>query len=110
MHPVGDADRLAMSLIESLIQTIAQAGWDAFQAAGQQMMNSAISFICEMVMVAMVFVILFGMLFYFTNYNGHGKGMIVNGVIGIIVATCIYMWLLGASGPPDISLWFKPPT
>ncbi|NMC07591.1 MAG: hypothetical protein GYA24_20425, partial [Candidatus Lokiarchaeota archaeon] len=63
-----------MRQIESLIQTIAQSGWDTFQAVGQQMMNSAISFICEMIMVAMVFLILFGMLFYFTNYNGHGKG------------------------------------
>jgi hypothetical protein len=68
------------------MQTIAQGGWEAFQAAGQQMM------------------------FDFTGFSNHGKGMIVNGVVAIIIVSCMYMAVLGVSGPPDISLWFKPPS
>jgi hypothetical protein len=95
--------------INPLIQAIAQGGWDAFQAAGQAMMNNVITFVCEMVMVAMVFMILFGLLFHFTHYSSKGAGMIVNGIVVMIVISCVYMAILGASGPPDISIWFRPP-
>ena len=92
-----------------IIQAIAQGGWEAFQAAGQAMMYNVFSFACEMVMVAMVFLILFGLLFHFTNSNHNGANMIKNGIVVIIIVSCMYMAILGASGPPDISIWFKPP-
>ncbi len=73
------------------------------------MMYTTFSFICELVMVAMVFWILLGLLFHFTHYSSKGAGMIANGIVVIIAVSCIYMSILGASGPPDISIWFRPP-
>ncbi len=92
-----------------LIRAIAQGDWDEFVSAGQSIMYSAFSFVCELAMVALIFVILFGVLFTFTRYNKAGPNMIVTGIVGMIVISCAYMAILGASGPPDISVWFRPP-
>ena len=86
-----------------------QSGWDSFVAAGQQLMNTGVSFFCEMIMVAAVFMILYGLLAHFSRYSKSGAGYIVNGIVLIIAVSCIYMGLLGASSPPDISIWFRPP-
>ena len=90
-----------------IIQTILQGGWDGLVAAGSQMANAVSSFFLQAVMVAMVFVIMLGVLFYFTNYSKAGKSMIINGVLGMIIACVFYAWLFG--GLPDISAWFRPP-
>jgi hypothetical protein len=95
--------------LTTLVQSPAQFGWDTFVAAGQQAMYTAFSFICEMIMVALVFFVLIGVLFTFTHYHKSGPGMIVTGIAGMIIISCAYMAILGASGPPDISIWFRPP-
>ncbi len=91
----------------SIIQTIFQGGWDGFVAAGSQMANSISSFFLQMIMIAMVFTILFGVLFHFTNYHGVGKKLIVNGILGMIIVCVFYTWIFG--GLPDITVWFRPP-
>ncbi len=98
-----------MTDLTTLISAPAQFGWDSFVAAGQQAMYNAFAFICEMIIVAIVFLILFGLLFHFTRYSSKGAGMIANGIVVIIIVSCLYMATLGASGPPDISIWFRPP-
>ena len=71
------------------------------------MANAVSSFFLQMIIIAMVFVILLGVLFYFTHYNKAGKTMIVNGIVGMIIACVFYTWLFG--GLPDITVWFRPP-
>jgi hypothetical protein len=93
----------------TLTQAPAQSGWDGFVAAGQQLVYSGVSFFCEMVMVAAVFMVMYGLLAHFSHYSKGGAGWIVNGIILAIGISCIYMGVLGASGPPDISIWFRPP-
>jgi len=90
-----------------IIQSIFQGGWDGLVAAGSQAANAVSSFFLQMIMIAMVFVILLGVLFHFTNYSKAGKSMIINGVLGMIIACVFYAWLFG--GLPDISAWFRPP-
>ncbi|NMC06637.1 MAG: hypothetical protein GYA24_15575 [Candidatus Lokiarchaeota archaeon] len=90
---------------------IMQGGWDAFVAAGQHAMNTIFAFTCELAMVGLVFLLAIGLLLYFTGVNSHGgKNMAIYAVVGMVFFSCLYMAILGASGPPDISLWFKPPT
>ncbi|MEX2681818.1 MAG: hypothetical protein Q6373_009460 [Candidatus Sigynarchaeota archaeon] len=92
---------------DSFIQAIMQGGWDGLVAAGSELARSATSFVIQVAMVAMVFVVLFGVLFHFTGYSRAGKAMIVNGVLGLIILCVVHAWLLG--GLPDISAWFRPP-
>ncbi len=95
--------------ISILTSEPAQSGWDGFVAAGQQMMYSGVSFFCEMVMVVAVFMAMYGLLAHFSRYSKSGANWLVNGIILAIGISCIYMGVLGASGPPDISIWFRPP-
>ncbi len=96
-----------MTIQKQLIQSIFQGGWDGFVAAGSQMACVATSFIIQMAMVAMLFMFLFGVLFYFTRYSKAGRAMIVDGVLGMIILCVIHMWALG--GLPDITVRFQPP-
>jgi hypothetical protein len=98
-----------MTDLTTLISAPAQSGWDSFVAAGQQMVYSGVSFFCEMVMIVSVFMIMYGLLAHFTRYSKGGAGWIVNGIVLAIGISCIYMGVFGASGPPDISIWFRPP-
>ncbi len=98
-----------MTDLTFLTSAPAQFGWDSFVSAGQQMVYSGVSFFCEMVMVVAVFMVMYGMLAHFSRYSKGGAGWIVNGIILAIGISCVYMSVLGASGPPDISIWFRPP-
>ncbi len=99
-----------MTDLAIITQAPAQGGRDSFVAAGQQLMYDGVSFFCEMVMVAAVFMVMYGLLAHFTRYSKGGAGWLVNGIILAIGISCVYMWVLGTSGPPDISIWFRPPS
>jgi hypothetical protein len=92
-----------------IIQAIAQGGWEAFQAAGATMLRNFFGFLCEMGMVVSVFVLLIGVIYHFSHYSPTGKQYIVNAIAAFIIISVFYMAILGTAGPPDISIWFRPP-
>lgn len=101
--------RLTMAIPNQSAQSILQGGAGDLVAAGQQVVNSVVSFIFEMAMVAGVVMMFYGVVAHLTRYSKSGTNWLINGILLEIVVSCLYMWLLGANGPPDISIWFRPP-
>jgi hypothetical protein len=65
--------------------------------------------IFEFGMVAFVFVILIACIVYFTGYNKKALPWLVNGIVMEIVLSCFYMAIMGTTGPPDITIFFRAP-
>ena len=73
----------------------------------QQMLTNVTGFILELGCLFMMFVIIFGCIFFFTGYAQRtGKNLLVNGIIGMITVSMLYMWILNTNGPPDITIFF----
>ena len=76
-------------------------------AAGRAIMSNVATFTCEIAMLGLLFVFLFAVMFYFTGFREQwGSKYIVTSLVGMIVITMLYMGLLGANGPPDVSIFF----
>ncbi|MFX0103112.1 MAG: hypothetical protein ACFFCS_26340 [Candidatus Hodarchaeota archaeon] len=75
--------------------------------AAQQLLTNITGFILELGCLFMLFCIIFGCIFYFTGWHWRGgKVLLQDGIIGMVILSLLYMWLLGANGPPDISIFF----
>lgn len=83
--------------------------WGTLLDAGRTWSANFFGGIIEFGMVIFLFVILIGCIIYFTGYSKKGLGYLVNGIVMEIVLSCIFMAITGATGPPDISIFFRAP-
>ena len=84
--------------------------WGDVLASAQLVTGTIASFIISIGLVAAVFVIAVGAVFYFTGFNGKsGKVMMINGVLLCVILTVLYVGLFDAAGPPDVSGFFALP-
>ena len=84
--------------------------WGDFVAAGEAFIRNIIGGIIEFGMVVALFPLIIGLIAYFTSYNKGGLHWLVNAIILEIILCCLYMAILGTNGPPDISIFFRPPS
>ena len=83
--------------------------WGTFFDAARAACANLIGGIIEFGMVIFVFVIVIAAIVYFSGYSRKGLGYLVNGIVLEIMLSCIFMAITGATGPPDISIFFKVP-
>ena len=83
--------------------------WGTFFDAARVAFANFIGGIIEFGMVIFVFVIVIAAIVYFSGYSHKGLGYLVNGIVMEIVLSCVFMAITGATGPPDISIFFRPP-
>lgn len=81
--------------------------WGDFMNGAKLMLANLIGGIFEFGMVIALFGILIGAIAYFSHYNKKGLVVLVDCIVLEIVFSCIYMAITGATGPPDISIFFK---
>lgn len=81
--------------------------WGDFINGVKLALANLIGSIFEFGMVAFVFVILIACIVYFTGYNKKALPWLVNGIVMEIVLSCFYMVIMGTTGPPDISIFFR---
>ena len=75
--------------------------------AAQMLLTNVASFTCELAILGLFFVFLFAVIFYFTGFREKWGGRYIrDSIIGMILVSLVYVGLLGANGPPDISIFF----
>nr|MDO8113576.1 hypothetical protein [Candidatus Sigynarchaeota archaeon] len=83
--------------------------WGNFVDAGQLLMAQIASFIITIGCIAAIFVILIGAIVHFTSFARWGGKVLMGGIFLLILMSCWYMAMFNATGPPDLSAWFRLP-
>ncbi|HME53399.1 MAG TPA: hypothetical protein VKM55_14340 [Candidatus Lokiarchaeia archaeon] len=83
--------------------------WGDFMNGAKLALANLIGGIIELGMVIALFGIVIGAIAYFSHYHRGGLAVLVNCIVLEIILSCIYMGITGATGPPDISIFFKMP-
>ena len=83
--------------------------WGSFMDAARTWCANLFGGLMEFGMVIGIFVISIGAIAYFSHYNKGGLILIVHGIVGEIICSCLYMAITGATGPPDITIFFRAP-
>ena len=52
---------------------------------------------------------LIGAIVYFSHFASWGGKALMGGIFLLIFLPCWYIAMFGASGPPDLSAWFRLP-
>nr|MDO8109188.1 hypothetical protein [Candidatus Sigynarchaeota archaeon] len=83
--------------------------WGDLVGGGQLLMGQIAMFIITIGCVIAVFIILIGAIVYFSHFAQWGSKALMGGIFLLVFMSCWYMAMFNASGPPDLSAWFRLP-